>query len=128
MCSQDYEHSISTPEPQAENLYLPNISDNPVEIDSERLNKESEALGDYFDSGMGVNDGMVEDESDDEDGREESVLDPPVIENESTHTSMEYVDNFILSTQRSGGRQTEISVIKQWKVHTELILALILFF
>jgi hypothetical protein len=86
-----------------------------VEINPTQVNSDSAALNTYFQSGF-----QGEDSSDDED--EElagDVVDNEgshVVDNAKTHDALAWADNFILKTRRRGGRETENSVLKQWKV------------
>jgi hypothetical protein len=85
-----------------------------AEINTTQVNSESAALNTYFQAGFQGED------SDDEDeelaGDIDNDEDSHVVDNAKTHDALEWADNFILKTRRRGGRQTENSVLKQWKV------------
>jgi hypothetical protein len=91
-----------------------------VEINPTQVNSESAALSTYFQSGF-----QGEESSDDELEDEELAGDHDDVDNEGshivdnakTHDALAWADDFILKTRRRGGRQTENSVLKQWKVH-----------
>ena len=87
-----------------------------VEINPTQVNSESAALNTYFQAGFH---GDSED-SDDEDEELAGDIDNDevshVVDNAKTHDALAWADNFILKTRRRGGRQTENSVLKQWKV------------
>lgn len=87
----------------------------PVEINPTQVNSESAALNTYFQAGFHGEDSDEEDEepaghvdSNDEDSH--------IVDNAKTHDALAWADKFILKTRRRGGRQTENSVLKQWKV------------
>ena len=85
-----------------------------VEINPTQVNSESAALNNYFQAGFQGED------SDDEDEELAGVVDNDedsyIVDNAKTHDALAWADNFILKTRRRGGRQTENSVLKQWKV------------
>jgi hypothetical protein len=85
-----------------------------VEINPTQVNSESAALNTYFQAGF------QGEESDDEDeelaGDVDNDEDSHIVDNSKTHDALAWADNFILKTRRRGGRQTENSVLKQWKV------------
>lgn len=70
--------------------------------------KDSATLTGYFESGL-TNDVANNDEGDSEDEKFEEDL-------AGRNTTTEWVDKFILESRRKGGRTTENSVLKQWKV------------
>lgn len=90
-----------------------------VEINPTQVNSDSAALNTYFQSGF-----QGEDSSDDEDEELAGDVDNDsegsqhshIVDNAKTHDALAWADNFILKTRRRGGRQTENSVLKQWKV------------
>ena len=84
-----------------------------VEINPTQVNTESAALNTYFQAGF---QGEVSDEEDEEPGDIDNDEDPHIVDNEKTHDALAWADKFILKTRRRGGRQTENSVLKQWKV------------
>jgi hypothetical protein len=93
------------------------------EIDSTCVLAESTALESYFENGLRqeVNADEVEgsDGSDsDEEPNEEGLDDREDVEvdNARTRSALAWADKFILETRRKGGRQTENSVLKLWKV------------
>ncbi|KDR66439.1 hypothetical protein GALMADRAFT_283872 [Galerina marginata CBS 339.88] len=49
------------------------------------------------------------------DSRVNNDSEPHVVDNAKTHDALAWADRFILETRRRGGRQTENSVLKQWK-------------
>jgi hypothetical protein len=75
---------------------------------------ESAALNTYFQAGF------QEVDSDDEDeelvGNVDNDEEVHIVDNAKTHGALAWADKFILETRRKGGRQTENSVLKQWKV------------
>jgi len=56
----------------------------------------------------------ADDESDEEE--DEVEIEVEAIDTPKTHESLIWADKFILETRRPGGRRTEDSVLKQWKV------------
>lgn len=91
-----------------------NLNFQSVEINPTQVNSESAALNTYFQSGF-----QGEDSSDDEDEEPAGDVDNEgshIVDNAKTHDALAWVDNFILKTRRRGGRETENSVLKQWKV------------
>lgn len=110
-----------------EPLPIPLQDEDNAEINPVQLFNESAELEAYFDEALHVADlhGLGNaDYSEDEDeeqsagsGGEEmtSMLD------DATSTSIyAWVDQFILETRRKGGRQTEESVLRQWKVCVQI--------
>src|SRR5271168_1547328 len=85
-----------------------------VEINSTQINSESAVLDTYFQAGFREEDSKDEDEelAGDVDKDKESHI----VDNTKTHDALAWADRFILETRRKGGRQTENSVLKQWKV------------
>jgi hypothetical protein len=95
---------------------IPIIRDlQPFEINSTQVNSESAALDTYFQSGFREEDS---DEDDDEPGAGgvDNDEESHIVDNAKTHDALAWADKFILETRRRGGRQTENSVLKQWKV------------
>jgi hypothetical protein len=94
------------------------------EIDSVQVLAESAALDNYFQHGFRqANGDEVEGSEGSEDGGdewEEGVIDEDedsqVVDNPRMHPALAWADKFILETRRKGGRQTENSVLKLWKV------------
>lgn len=80
---------------------------------------ESTALEKYFENGLrqevNVDEGSEDPDSDAEEPNEEG-LDDDIVDNVRTHSALAWADKFILETRRKGGRQTENSVLKLWKV------------
>jgi len=95
-----------------------------IGIDSAQVLAESIALDNYFQHGfrqemdeMDVDE--VEESEDSEDEQEEVIddeEDSQVVDNLRTRPALAWADKFILETRRKGGRQTESSVLKLWKV------------
>ncbi|KDR77927.1 hypothetical protein GALMADRAFT_47018, partial [Galerina marginata CBS 339.88] len=56
-----------------------------------------------------------DDEDDEPAGEVDNDSEPHVVDNAKTHDALAWADRFILETRRRGGRQTENSVLKQWK-------------
>ena len=97
-------------------------NDDSTEINPVQLLKESSELEKYFDHALHVD---VLPETRDEDSDSEGEEEAENLEDESASDRLNdatsesvyaWVDNYILQTRRKGGRQTEKSVIKQWKV------------
>ena len=93
------------------------------EIDSVQVFAESAALENYFQHGFrqeangdGVegSDGSENGEDEQEGGDEDE--DSQIVDNPRTRPALAWADKFILETRRKGGRQTENSVLKLWKV------------
>ena len=83
-----------------------------VEINPTQVNSESAALNTYFQAGFQGEESEDEELAEDVDSDE----DFHIVDNAKTHDALEWADSFILKTRRRGGRQTENSVLKQWKV------------
>jgi hypothetical protein len=103
---------------------VPN-SEVPSEIDSAQVFAESAALENYFQHGFRqeANGDELEGSDGSEnsvDEQEERVLDEDedsqTVDNLRMCPALAWADKFILETRRKGGRQTENSVLKQWKV------------
>jgi hypothetical protein len=95
------------------------------EIDSAQVLAESTALNNYFEHGFRQEmDADEEGESDDGEDEQEEVRDDEedshLVDNPKTHPALAWANKFILETRRKGGRQTENSVLKLWKVCWEL--------
>ncbi len=90
------------------------------EIDSTCVLAESTALEKYFENGLRqeVNaDEGSEDSDSDKEPNEEGLDDhEDIVDNVRTRSALAWADKFILETRRKGGRQTENSVLKLWKV------------
>lgn len=95
----------------------PDIEINPVQVHT-----ESAALETFFQVGLR---GGQEAESDNEDDEMESRASEEehdnvrIVDNLKTHDALAWVDEFILTTRRKSGRQTENSVLKLWKVSSK---------
>jgi len=90
-----------------------------IEINSAQVLAESIALDNYFQHGFRQEMDEVEDSEDGEDEQEEvfdDEEDSQVVDNLRTRPALAWADKFILETRRKGGRQTESSVLKLWKV------------
>jgi hypothetical protein len=86
-------------------------------ISSVQVLKESATLDSFFEHGHScVEDSESEEEEEFGEGPrvEESAQD--VVDNSRTHKALQWVDRFIFETRRKSGRETENSVLKQWKV------------
>jgi hypothetical protein len=93
----------------------PNIRDfQSVEINPIQVNSESAALNTYFQAGFQGEDS--DDDEDEEPTEDVDNEDSHIVDNAKTHDALAWADKFILKTRRRGGRQTENSVLKQWKV------------
>jgi len=96
-------------------LDIPNICDlQSVEVNSTQVNSDSAALDTYFQAEF-----REEDSDDEDDGPAVDVdgdSEPHIVDNPRTQGALAWADKFILETRRKGGRQTENSVLKQWKV------------
>ena len=107
------------------------------EIDLACVLAESTALESYFQCGLtqegaGLEEGSDNSDSDeDPEGRslncDEDDPQEVIVENVQAHSALAWADKFILETQRKGGRQTENSVLKLWKVCHEIYCAHSLF-
>lgn len=96
-----------------QNSSSPNICNfRSVEINPTQVNSESAALNTYFQAGFQGEESEDEELAEDVDSDE----DFHIVDNAKTHDALEWADSFILKTRRRGGRQTENSVLKQWKV------------
>jgi hypothetical protein len=77
-------------------------------------------LENYFQDGFGQE--MNNDEGEESDGEEEQEKvisdneDLLIVDNPKTRPALAWADKFILEMRRKGGRQTENSVLKLWKV------------
>jgi len=97
-----------------------------AEIDPAQVLAETAALENYFQEGFGqgMNNGGGG-ESDGEDEQEEVTTsdneDSLIVDNPKTRPALAWADKFILETRRKGGRQTENSVLKLWKVCRKLL-------
>jgi hypothetical protein len=91
-----------------------------AEINSAQVLAETAALENYFQDGFGQ--GMNNDEGEESDGEDEQEKvisdneDLPIVDNPKTRPALAWADKFILEMRRKGGRQTENSVLKLWKV------------
>ena len=104
-----------------------------AEINPAQVLAETAALESYFQDGFGQgmnnNEGEETRESDDDDegvisGNEDSESDLLIVDNPKTRPALAWADKFILEMRRKGGRQTENSVLKLWKVCRKLLLTL----
>jgi hypothetical protein len=95
------------------------------EIDSVQVFAESAALENYFQNGFRqeANGDEVEGSEESENGedeQEDGVIDgdedSQLVDNPRTRPALAWADKFIFETRRKGGRQTENSVLKLWKV------------
>ena len=96
-------------------------------IDPAQVLTESAALENYFQHGF-QQEMDPEGSEDGEDGEEQEkeVADEDetqVVDNPRTRSALTWADNFIFETRRKGGRQTENSVLKLWKVCQKIITA-----
>ena len=94
------------------------------EIDSAQVLAESAALDSYFQHGFRQEtDADEAEEGEDDNDEQEEVIDDEadsqVVDNPRTRPALAWADKFILETRRKGGRQTESSVLKLWKVCLE---------
>ncbi|PPR04719.1 hypothetical protein CVT24_011841 [Panaeolus cyanescens] len=105
---------------------IPAITNIPSSQSDETLNvtfvtevlQESESLVGYFDQGLESvenHDGEESDEEAEVAAELANATELEVVDNSTTHAAIIWADNFILETRRKGGRQTEMSVLKQWK-------------
>ena len=98
-----------------------------AEIDPAQVLAETAALENYFQDGFGreMNNDEAGGSDDGEDEQEEVVSDNEdslIVDNSKTRPALAWADKFILETRRKGGRQTENSVLKLWKVCRKLLL------
>ena len=97
-----------------------------AEINPAQVLAETAALENYFQHGFGQemnNDkgpGGESDDGEDEQELEEAILsdneESRIVDNPKTRPALAWADKFILEMRRKGGRQTENSVLKLWKV------------
>jgi hypothetical protein len=87
-----------------------------VEINSTQVNSESAALDTFFQSGFREEDSDEDDDDEPGAGGVDNDEESHIVDNAKTHDALAWADKFILETRRKGGRQTENSVLKQWKV------------
>ena len=87
-----------------------------VEINPTQVNSESAALNTYFQAGFHGDSEESDDEDEEPAGDIDNEEDSHVVDNAKTHDALAWADDFILKTRRRGGRQTENSILKQWKV------------
>ena len=99
------------------------VRDDAPKIDSAYVLVESAALDHYFQNCLrheGNTDDVESSEDDENEPEKEGSNDEDnsqvVVDNVRTHSSMVWADKFILETWHKGGRQTENSVLKLWKV------------
>ncbi|KAF8814965.1 hypothetical protein BYT27DRAFT_7081092 [Phlegmacium glaucopus] len=85
-----------------------------VEVDAAQVLEESATLENCFQRGLRQE---IDESEDDEDEQGEGARgDEEVVDNARTRPSLAWADKFILETRRKGGRQTENSVLKLWKI------------
>jgi hypothetical protein len=102
------------------------------EINEVQVLEDSAALESCFERGLRQD--LRTDESEDEQENQEEGLgeadedERPVVDNVKTRPSLTWADKFIFETRRKGGRQTENSVLKLWKVCGNLLLKELNFF
>ena len=94
-----------------------------AEINPAQVLAETAALENYFQDGFGqeINNDKGGESDDGEDEQEEIVFDNEdsellIVDNPKTRPALAWADKFILEMRRKGGRQTENSVLKLWKV------------
>ena len=92
-----------------------------AEINPAQVLAESAELENYFQHGFRQETNDDEGgESDDGEDEQEGVIDDDedseIVDNPKTRPALAWADKFILETRRKGGRQTENSVLKLWKV------------
>jgi hypothetical protein len=92
-----------------------------AEINPTQVLAETAALEKYFQHGFQVGQEMNNDEGGESDEDEQGGIisdneDSQVVDNPKTRPALAWADKFILETRRKGGRQTENSVLKLWKV------------
>lgn len=96
------------------------------EINAAQVLAETVVLENYFQDGFGQemnSDEQEENDDGDEDEQDEVVSDEdlPIVDNSKTRPALAWADKFILDMRRKGGRQTENSVLKLWKVCRKLL-------
>ena len=112
-------------QPSGNNTPVTVTADEAVEINRAQVLAESTALDNYFEHGfrdeIDADEGEDSEDGEDEqkdlevrDDEEDSQL--QVVDNPRTRPALAWADKFILETRRKGGRQTESSVLKLWKV------------
>ena len=69
----------------------------------------------FFREGLGGQE-LPEEDSDEESDDADPDNEPDEPDNPKTHDALLWADKFIFDTRRKGGRQTEQSVLKLWKV------------
>jgi hypothetical protein len=85
---------------------------------------ESAALENYFQHGFRQeligDEGEGSEESENGEDEQEGIIDEDedsqLVDNPKTCPALAWADKFIFETRRKGGRQTENSVLKLWKV------------
>ena len=94
-----------------------------AEINPAQVLAETAALENYFQDGFGkeINNDKGGESDDGEDEQEEIIFDNEdsdliIVDNPKTRPALAWADKFILEMRRKGGRQTENSVLKLWKV------------
>jgi hypothetical protein len=96
-----------------------------AEIDSVQVFAESAALENYFQHGFRQetngddvegSEGSENGEDEQEDGVIDEDEDSQLVDNPKTRPALAWADKFIFETRQKGGRQTENSVLKLWKV------------
>lgn len=97
-------------------------SDEALVIDSAQVLTESAALENYFQQGFRQEIDEVEGEDGEEEQEEVADDDDEIqaVDNPRTRPALAWADKFIFETRRKGGRQTENSVLKLWKVCQKL--------
>jgi hypothetical protein len=92
-------------------------------IDSAQVLTESAALENYFQHGFQQEIDEVEGEDGEEEQEEvaDDEDDIQAVDNPRTRPALAWADKFIFETRRKGGRQTENSVLKLWKVCQKLL-------
>jgi len=89
-------------------------------VDSASVLAESMALENYFQNGLRQERSSEDSDSDEELNEEDLDEHEDVVDNARTHSALAWADKFILETRRKGGRQTENSVLKLWKVSAKI--------
>jgi hypothetical protein len=96
----------------------------PLVIDSAQVLTESVALENYFQHGFQQEINLDEEGSEDGEDEQEELADDEddlqAVDNPRTRPALAWADKFIFETRRKGGRQTENSVLKLWKVCRKL--------
>lgn len=89
-----------------------------AEINPTQVLTETAALEIFFQDGFGqeMNNDEGEESDGGEDEQEEESEDSLIVDNPKTRPALAWADKFILEMRRKGGRQTENSVLKLWKV------------